>query len=1162
MAQVSIRTELMPHMVGSPMPTVDHLHTIDLPKGPLLVFVDKSSSRHFKVIRPGNSAILDLTRLWKLTAPVTHISVSQNSSGTIFLAFACTATDPSQADQVFATHGIPVEDIDNDEIWTKRLISAMPNQPGSLRPEQRIAGVYMGPASSLGRPYVIVSYHRTPTATDIAQIAVSSSRAKTFTYSYPSLPSEMDANPELQVAPGVVNGYNGFFAAYKQGGQQTLTFVSSQQNYGYATYASLVVQKDVKSIHAVPGPDGNTDLLVAGNDGVFLTTAEDARYSGSQPKCIVPGTTDHIRVSPSAAQDVTIVWAVRNTTTFGYVEVRRPDYAVGEFVTLLQGDLSHVSPTATSDASIVRLIYSSSDSGDQLHMLERNASDIWTTKPLRLPLDTSSDTLEEMPAYVTHIAFTDSRNVINAAGRDLLLTCSSSASVVVNGQPIVVDKEGVIVTTDHKGRLELVNPVTTIAAPQFEIKNAPGDQTGPALLETSQLIDVTSAVLGKVLTSDGSRVKGDSTAINAMQLIETTIKDSDGKTVPLFPELTDFTHLANVLGSLLDHAKTLRQDGSRIKIPPLESIITHPWDVLHWVQAQASALTGFIVKEGHLLITIAGQKIAFAIECLEHGLQAAWTVLKAAGAELWKCMQWFGWLFEWDDILATQRTLTRGMSVVFDATDGTIDTFINEVIGGIGSVKRSIERGTAVATDSSGAQDSPLNQANDPQTAQLHQSATGGAGEQPLEHPSIHYIMNKVEDIIHFFNGLGDSDGDGDAADQNSPVMKGFEDFRKWMDTDLPKILQPIEANIQKVHDDLIEVFSKGGKLTIAQALAKLGGDILITFATAIEQMFIYGVKPLLHMLLRFVRDSVTAGISVPFFSPLWKKITGLTTDPSLLDLAMLIIAIPTTILAKLTTNRTIPELSTEDFAHFLPASTSAASSDSNPRARRSETSHSVEEDLVFIQAFARPLINLLLITCQAADGLTDIVKSRLKTSQRKEAFMTTLKLMNNISGFPIIKPGDVDAAQALINTHRRTAYAMETAFLGWDLAFSWIAAVVADFDKDGANLTKSGGQIVNCCGTVFMLVNQETIAWNTIERVNSLRDKDSDANKKVKTESTMRMVELIFFGASRFCRAGAQWAKTADDKKAIVATNVCFWASGFIADGLMFARGEYRYVG
>ena len=125
----------------------------------------------------------------------------------------------------------------------------------------------------------------------------------------------------------------------------------------------------------------------------------------------------------------------------------------------------------------------------------------------------------------------------------------------------------------------------------------------------------------------------------------------------------------------------------------------------------------------------------------------------------------------------------------------------------------------------------------------------------------------------------------------------------------MSSILQPainkLDKEITKVSSDIAQLFKKEGAIS---------GDEVINVSKGVLKVALNVVRGLVSSILRLVQklcnEIIKLGnrpIKIPIFSALWKKISG--SELSLFDAISLIIAVPTTIMAKLVTGEKPPKI-------------------------------------------------------------------------------------------------------------------------------------------------------------------------------------------------------------------------------------------------------------
>ena len=126
-------------------------------------------------------------------------------------------------------------------------------------------------------------------------------------------------------------------------------------------------------------------------------------------------------------------------------------------------------------------------------------------------------------------------------------------------------------------------------------------------------------------------------------------------------------------------------------------------------------------------------------------------------------------------------------------------------------------------------------------------------------------------------------------------------------------IIQPaiddLQTDVQKLIDDIQKAFGNSdSSVSITDALTVIGQDLAVTILDVIKNI-VDGLVKLIAQLLKWLADVGNATINIPVFSALYREITD-GHELTAFDAICLVIAVPTTLLAKAVTGNALPDIS------------------------------------------------------------------------------------------------------------------------------------------------------------------------------------------------------------------------------------------------------------
>jgi hypothetical protein len=1081
MATIKVESEWMTHYLGSPLPKVTKLWCLDTLAGPLLFYIEDQSGRlfvHRATDDHHGQGSIDLSDLWQISGRVISVAVVQNKMGLIYAAFVERRTTASASDSVILMKAMDPSGFNDKEFWRNAAIRSS----NKLDHTNALSTVNLGPAPDTTTFPETVIHYKSADGSHVAKVDVNAAQSSFKIVMYP-LPITPDAGTDLFAAPAVLDTARGIFFCYTSKAQRILTFVSARKFNGLQVPPNIGVQPVVHSMQTMTNHDGFTDLLIGSDNGLYWYKSEDCIYSDAPSKLLVTGKITHVRGAAPSISGIRKIWMIKDDKQCGYVELDTAGVA-SEFVVVTSGSYHAVlSPTVSSTGALSRIVYY--DDEGSLLMLEQSGVGIWGNKPLTLPV---SDQIIEGSAHVTRIQIT-AEDLSQMQHIKLRLTCTSSATLLVNKKTRVVDATaGIEISPDAKGLIELVNPSEGLEAPHFFLEDAP--DTKNRLITSKHPID-TTLNLRRNLAERSKLSSGD------LQ----NIKNKDGN--PLFDPNTDFAHLRTTLSKLDERIGALREDGLST---PVAAHPSHPekhWSVFHWANQQTDNAKNFFMDAEHLVVTIGQDFWAFAVSCFEEALKAVHSVLRAAGAAWEDLMHWVGWVFNWEDIVKTQRSIQSlllgvttctndGIDALFGYLDDQLTQARHHFSGPVQPFADEITKGT-----------------NSQKALEVQQKATADNNQsKPVatSHPAIDYLLGKLE-------GFYVPTNDDISVDLQHPSIEPF-----WT-TGFQEVLDRMKADLQTIRQDIATIFGRGRKLSIGECLAKLGKDSMILLIDCLREVLDKGIKPASKFFMKSLATAITGAVPIPFVSALYKHATGFNEDPSIVDLVAMLIAAPVTILGKICYGKdfSLPAIEPDTVKQVLQTA-STVSTGNNVRRNLRSFYDALE------QAILGPLANYQALICSVVDmvllgfSVIDVEDSIARPTGwprpgKAGCFFVALKFASTIFAIPIIDPEHYEIT--VLPSVRFIAYGIDILFGLTDIASYCLGA--DEFNTD-----------MGFARAIIRLVLQAAF---TLPEISKHYDKfNQETNDRKRNLAIWRSLELTFWMASDSAVCVAAELKAKDD--------------------------------
>ena len=344
----------------------------------------------------------------------------------------------------------------------------------------------------------------------------------------------------------------------------------------------------------------------------------------------------------------------------------------------------------------------------------------------------------------------------------------------------------------------------------------------------------------------------------------------------------------NELNDLKDKVVDETIQVTHIVITTMEDAVKTVQGVIHYVEDQVQKAVKFVVntvRKAVKLVEVIAQQIGAAIE---------------------QFVQWLQFLFEWKDILHTQKVLVDSFNNALTFMEGQlqnaevkVDGFFADIKDDISDAIDSIIGNNPIASANKIRQKrglSPLGQ-NDPRFSKMKSMSTGSAksssenkGAKGQE--KISWLLSKATDHAGTSGGSAKEVDIGaagfvklftnisDRLTQDDEMQKAFEEALAYFKE---ATKDPSEAPVLVI-DGMLEA-AKGFILALLDVLDGLAIDFL----------------QVVEMLIQTFKDAINKEWNIPIISDLFELLTD--SKLTLLDFAALLLAIPTTVLSKMFSN-------------------------------------------------------------------------------------------------------------------------------------------------------------------------------------------------------------------------------------------------------------------
>ncbi|MGB7312270.1 MAG: LamG-like jellyroll fold domain-containing protein [Nodosilinea sp.] len=293
------------------------------------------------------------------------------------------------------------------------------------------------------------------------------------------------------------------------------------------------------------------------------------------------------------------------------------------------------------------------------------------------------------------------------------------------------------------------------------------------------------------------------------------------------------------------------------------------------IKKAVSVVVGAVKDVLHVIVKTAEGIIDFVVDTAEKVAEFVEAVVEKVVNGIKKFVEFLQFLFNWDDILDTQRYLVGAINDGFDYAAQQIEAIKAPVSNFMDTLQDTVEEGmnhliTTLGGDPSEVRESGFEL---PEAAEWFLSKLlGGSKQEDAETtPKVATQTSGDSELENFLFHFTEAFEDGVGA-----VLRGFEGLGETIATLITNPLKPqlaVVVLVETLRDVVIQMM---------EAVENLALGFLDAIAAAVKQL----------------KNLLNAEIKIPFISDLFKLIGG--GKLTLLNLTGLLLAIPVTVVSKL----------------------------------------------------------------------------------------------------------------------------------------------------------------------------------------------------------------------------------------------------------------------
>lgn len=325
-----------------------------------------------------------------------------------------------------------------------------------------------------------------------------------------------------------------------------------------------------------------------------------------------------------------------------------------------------------------------------------------------------------------------------------------------------------------------------------------------------------------------------------------------------------------------------------------EAIRRFAGDVLAWAKnALHEAYEFIVVKTGPIwqfALKIGREIYKFTMNCLSHVYSTlSWLLENTLGIDLDKIVGWLGFLFNWDDVLATKRVLVQAVNnnLAFGRSEirkaeKKVDKFFEDIVHSLKERRGELKDIKGLNATLQSADKGKKDDAAPDSKKALHFMEQSPAG---------HYSSYLMRGGVMHEKVL--------ASLQAPNVMNdGYLDrLRKLFNDTIVPTLHDVEEDVKRFGEDFQKLF-KDKELSVASSLEILAGDAAIGLLNVGKNMIVSLFK-VIEEIMHTVEDLINKDVNLPIISAFYKEFAK-SDKMSVLDIISLLLAIPSTYAYKL----------------------------------------------------------------------------------------------------------------------------------------------------------------------------------------------------------------------------------------------------------------------
>lgn len=706
----------------------------------------------------------------------------------------------------------------------------------------------------------------------------------------------------IQLEVGQFDYDFGTFLLYEMKGERSMIFQSfPDEEYGEVSLYRFKPCNELSGFTTVDDGDGNDILYLAG-DGIF--TFQMGEYQPAKSVVCKNGSGmvfSEIEVSTNGKE--TAIWTIgRAKGTAGLYYLTNKFYESANKVNTSKWTAPLQMQDAIAEFSSIKgdgftnqlfLLGSEENTETLIHFWQDKETTSWHEHPVVLE---DLKELKKLKTFTVNVQFKSDTALLSFHGEKVTVSAEANLLVYIGGKKVVISPQKSYETTIQDDYINIVYPTKSVAASQLYVE--------ADFLPSKVAIDPAHKLKEEIKVKFGNKDTLKNAKLpNGKPLIDSSVSDRDleqiasatNKTYEYF-ERSDGKHSSATPDSVkVATTNTTKHHAHSTTVSTFGNALGDIWHAIKNDFVKPAEYIIEKVKDGVQFVIKIGEEVfkwvSQVVSDVYHFLERVWEKVKLFFKDVF---EFLAFLFNWEDILHTKQVMKQYLSNIILGLADELDEIRKKTYHYFDELKEKIE---------DMKKEISFKQLNDRNINQLETSNT----KNDKIDPRANWMGTKKSHITN----------SGTQQQVTSAVLSGS--------STLSSAFAKLAEHLETLGQDFTQAFSdlSGKFMDVINGKMKIGDFLeylvltLAELGVEIAQEIIDLIFEILEGAIHIVEKVLNASINIPFFSKLYKEISG--DDLSINDLICLLMAIPMTVLYKLG-EKVVPFKNNGEKQQFLDA--------------------------------------------------------------------------------------------------------------------------------------------------------------------------------------------------------------------------------------------------